>query len=260
MRTFTYAAIIMLSAALLASAQGVAQPPVQENLDTVLVGWEKSMTDLQSFACIVTRETLDKALGARDEHKGYAMFMKPATKDDGSRARLELTKVGNPKIFEKYICTGKYLYEYAPVNQTIRIHNMPQSKQAGVQQESFLSFLFGMGANQAKQRYEMKIAYPATGKPDPHYHYIEIVPKMAQDKGDFIFARLSLYRSTNLPAEIWYLQPNKNEIKWNFTNLQINVQIPLKYFEPEEIPGWRTERVQPKAPPAVAPVVRQQGK
>src|SRR6185295_8864096 len=115
---------------------------------------------------------------------------------------------------------------------------------------------FGMGANQAQQRYDMEIVFPAPGKPDPNYHYIQVTPKLAQDKGDFTVARLSLFRSNNLPAQIWYLQPNKNVIEWNFTEVQTNVQIPLKFFQPDEIPGWRTERVQPKAPPALAPVVR----
>ena len=256
MRLCVCSVIVALSAALLASAQPAGQPPAKESVDLVLRGWEKAMTDLQSFACVAQRKTLDKALGTRDEHKGYAMFMKPATPTDSSRARLELTKVTNTKVFEKYICTGTYLYEYAPANQTIRIHDMPKTTQGGVQQESFLSFLFGMGADQAKQRYDMEIVYPASGKPDANYHYIHIIPKLPQDKSDFSFARLSLYRSNNLPAQIWYLQPNKNEIEWNFTEVQINVQIPVKYFAPDDIPGWRTERVQPKAPTAVAPTVR----
>lgn len=259
MRGIIVALFVALVTSAVVSAQGAAQPPGKETLDMVLRGWEKSMTDLQSFACVVQRKTLDKALGARDEHKGYAMFMKAQKKDDGSRARLELTKVTNTKVFEKYVCTGSHLYEYAPVNQTIRIHAMPQNKLGGMQQESFLSFLFGMGAEQAKQRYDMEIVYPTGGKPDPNYHYIQIVPKTQQDKGDFAFARLSLYRSNNLPAQIWYLQPNKNEIEWNFTDVQINVQIPPKYFEPENIAGWRVERVQPKEAPKASPVVRQPG-
>src|SRR5438093_227405 len=115
MRTLGLAMIGLLTLAL---TQSVGQP-AQENLDTVLRGWEKAMTDLQSFVSVVERSTLDKAFGQRDEHKGYAMFLKPTVKDDGSRARLEMAKVSNPKIFEKYICTGTYLYEYVPANNTV---------------------------------------------------------------------------------------------------------------------------------------------
>lgn len=254
MRIIVFSLLGLLLVAASASAQQA------ENLDTVLRGWEKGMTDLKSFVSEVQRVTEDKALGAKDEHKGYAMFMKPAAKDDGSRARLELAKVGNPKIFERYICTGIYLYEYALANNTIRVHDMPRNKKDGVQQESFLSFLFGMGAEDAKRRYDMKLVYPKDkdGKEviDPNYHYIQIVPKLDQDKGDFIQARLSLYRTNNLPAQIWYLQPNKNEITWTFTKLQLNVQIPLTYFQPEDLKGWRTEVVRPKTPEKLTPTIR----
>src|SRR5438874_300299 len=109
MRVFACAMIGLLLITLTVSAQGVAPVAPREDLDTVLRGWEKAMTDLKSFVCVVQRRTLDKALGARDEHKGYAMFLSPTTKDGGSRARLELGKVSNPKVFEKYICTGTYL-------------------------------------------------------------------------------------------------------------------------------------------------------
>jgi outer membrane lipoprotein-sorting protein len=101
----------------------------------------------------------------------------------------------------------------------------------------------------------MAIVYPKEG-PDPNYHYIKIVPKLTQDKSDFVEARLSLFRKNNLPAQIWYLQPNKNEITWSFSQLQLNVQIPLTYFQPDEPKGWRTERVQPKGPLAATPTIR----
>jgi TIGR03009 family protein len=244
--------LVLLATALTASGQ----PAAPENLDSVLRGWEKAMTDLKSFDALVERITLDKALGAKDEHKGYAMFLKAANKNDTSRARLRLEKVGNPKVFEQYICTGTFLYEYAPASSTIRVHNMPQNKKEGMQQESFLSFLFGMSSEDAKKRYNMTHVVSKT--PDKFYHYILIKPKLEQDKSDFIEAQFCLFRSNNLPARIWYLQPNKNEITWNFKNVQIDRQggIPLNYFQPEEPKGWRTERVQPKTPVKITPTIR----
>jgi hypothetical protein len=67
---------------------------------------------------------------------------------------------------------------------------------------------------------------------------------------------LSLYRANHLPAQIWYHQPNGNEITWNFSKLQIDVNIPLEYFNPDMPKDWRMERVQPKGLPAAAPVIR----
>lgn len=249
MRVFACSVIGLFAVVVTASAQ-----PAPENLDSVLRGWEKAMTDLKSFVAVVERTSLDKALGAKDDHKGYAMFMKAANKDDSSRARLELAKLKNPAVFEKFICTGTFLWEYAPANNTIRVHTMPDNKKGGIGQESFLSFLFGMGAEEAKKRYDL--THVAPNPPDKFYHYILIKPKLEHDKTDFIEARLSLFRTNNLPAQIWYLQPQKNEITWTFKDLQINVQIPLRYFEPDTPKGWRVERIQPKAPLKVTPVIR----
>ena len=68
MRVFAGSLIVLLAVAMIAPTQ----QPGSEDLDTVLRGWEKAMTDLRSFVSVVERTTLDKALSARDEHKGYA--------------------------------------------------------------------------------------------------------------------------------------------------------------------------------------------
>lgn len=255
MRKFSVA---LLVGAVLAGSMIAQQPmaPITPQeaaaLDQILRGWEKAMTDLRSFATVVDRESLDKALQARDKYQGYALFLKAATKDDHGRACLVLQKEKKAEVFEKYICTGTYLYEYLPAQKVIRVHDLPEKKK-GVQQESFLSFLFGMGADEAKARYEMRPVTPAKNDPTaPYYHYLRIKPKTAADKNDFTEARLSLYKSNNLPAQIWYLQPNGNEITWTFTKVQVDKQISLDYFQPTQEKDWRVER----APAKLAPTAR----
>ncbi|HZZ77514.1 MAG TPA: TIGR03009 domain-containing protein [Gemmataceae bacterium] len=253
---FSLVALLGVAAPIFAQA-GAPQMTKQEAdyLNAVLMGWEKSMTELRSFITEVERETLDKSVQSKDQFKGYALFLKANVKDSQSRARLELANVKKPQVFEKYIVTGTYLYEYVPANKVVRVHDMPQPNGKGQQQESFLSFLFGMGAKQAVDRYDMKPVFSKT--PDPNYHYISVRPKLAQDKNDFAEARLSLYKSNYLPAQIWYLQPNGNQITWNFTKLKLDKDIPLEWFRPD-MPSkeWRVERVQPKAAPTVQPTVR----
>ena len=257
MRVFAGSIIVLLAVALTAFTQ---QPP--ETVDSVLRGWEKAMTDLKSFVAVVERSTFDKALKTNDEFDGYAMFFKGSPKDP-SRARLELAKMERlpnktkkrvDSVFEKYICTGTFLYEYVPSTSTIRVHEMPKNEKEGLQ-ESFLSFLFGMSAVDAQKRYDMVLVYPEDKDKksvrDPNYHYLLIRPKTEKDRSDFIEARLSLLRSNNLPAQIWYLQPNKNEVTWSFKDMQVNVQIPPKYFQPDDLKGWKTDHVKPALPPAL---------
>ena len=174
------------------------------------------------------------------------MFMKPLSKDDGSRARLELSKVTNTKVFEKYICTGTYLYEYAPATQTIRVHNMPQNK-PGVQQESLplLPLRHGGRASQGALRHDTRLSAGRQARCE-----LPLPPGHPEDRtgqgGLQLRPPVALFRASHLPAQIWYLQPNKSEISWNFTKVQTNVQIPTKYFTPDEIPGWKMECVRPQ--------------
>jgi len=56
-------------------------------------------------------------------------------------------------------------------------------------------------------------AGPAT---DKWYHYVRIIPKSAADRADFTEARLVLSASTFLPRQLWFQQPNGNEVTWDF--------------------------------------------
>jgi TIGR03009 family protein len=255
MRLFGCCSIGLLIVVLAAATPGVAQPPGQENLDTVLRGWEKAMTDLKNFTCKVKREDLDKALQAKEELGGYALFLKANNPKDGNRAKLLLRNL-RTQVDEQFIVSGVFLYEFVPSQKLVRVHDMPADKKGGGQ-ESFLSFLFGMGAKEAKERYHMELIVPKT--PDNFYHYIRVQPKLPQDKGDFTEARLSILRANNLPAQIWYHQPNGKETTWNFMELKIDLpNLPVEFFQAKPPPGWGMVRA-PKAP-APPPAIGNAGK
>jgi hypothetical protein len=78
----------------------------------------------------------------------------------------------------------------------------------------------------------------ATDPPDPNYHYVLIKPKLAEDKSEFREVRLTLLRANNLPRQIWYLQPNGNEITWDFTNVKINTAFNKRLVDPD-VTGWK---------------------
>jgi TIGR03009 family protein len=237
MRVLCFSMVAGLVTALAGLAQNVA-PSLQapaEDLDKVLHGWEKAMTDLKSFACDIERKSFDKPLQVRDEYTGHAKYMKLNNKEDGIRACYELHKATNPIIYDKYICTGTHVYEYAPANNVVRVYKLPKGNQAGLPQENILSFLFGLGAEHVKARCKMELDPKA---PKDGYHYILIRPKPGKDV-DFTIARLALHRSNHLPAQIWYVLPNGSDMTWNFTSLQINEQIPPRVFHPEVPAGWR---------------------
>jgi TIGR03009 family protein len=253
---------VMFVLATLAAASTVTlaqqgAPPVQAvnpgQLDPVLDGWERSLTTLRSLYADCEHTTQDKVFQTREVFKGTAKYLKAPGPGQGSRASLELHKL-TPKglsqdIYEKYICTGTYLYEYAPANKVIRIHDLPQPKAGQVADDNFLSFLFGMKASEAKQRYQLDIpASPA----DPYYYYLQIHPKLPQDKADFSVARLVMRRDNFLPAQVWFLRPNGNEEIWAFPKVSRDVAIPAATFEQPKLPvGWKFEKMPAQTKPKI---------
>jgi TIGR03009 family protein len=241
MRIFfsVFVSILFLSAS--ASAQ-------QPDLDAILKGWEKTISGIENFALIVERRTVDKALAVTDEYKGTALFAKAAKKGESTKALLQLEKVNNPNVSEKYVYTGSELHWYNAANKTVRVHKVPNLKQMGLPENAAMGFALGIGAAEVKKRFDIELV--TANPPDKHYHYIRVRPKTPQDKADFTEARLALYRDTNLPAQWWYVQPNKNEVTWNFTKIQLNMNLPGQQIDTDIPPGWQ---VIPVAPPALPP-------
>jgi TIGR03009 family protein len=245
MRLFISAVIVVLAFTPSAFAQ-------EFDIDTVLRDWKKTVSETKSFACVIHRTSFDKAFNTKDEFRGQAFFRKAEKKGDGNLASLELTKTTNPDAIEKYLFTGSELHEYVFANKQVRVHKLPNLQQACLPQENLVGFLFGVGAEQVRQRYHLELK--KTDRPDTYYHYILITPKTARDKAAFTEARLAIYRENNMPAQIWFSQPNKNEVSWTFTKIQFNADIPANRFVPVVPNGWQ---VVPVALPAMPPAKRQ---
>jgi TIGR03009 family protein len=240
-----------------ATSPATAQPPTMpaagaaSRLDYLLQRWEKEMTAVRSLVARCTRTEVNNVNMSTDVFDGTARYLRP------NLAVLDMTKRGKPEVYEKYICTGKFLYEYRPQQKVVRVHELPNGQ--GVAEDGFLSFLFGMKAEEAKRRYDLTLV-----KEDQWWIYLEILPKLPADKRDFQKARLVLSAATFLPRELWFQQPNGNEVKWDLPKVESGVPLNPQEFAPPATPAGWTEQRMPRAeatPPAgnVPPrVIRQQ--
>src|SRR5262249_9636651 len=94
-------------------------------------------------------------------------------------------------------------------------------------------------AAQAKLRYQLTLEPP----PDQSYFYVKVLPREAPDKADFTQAQLVLFRTNLLPRRVWFLQPNGNEVTWDFNKVQSGIDIPPALFAQPNLPaGWQWER------------------
>lgn len=231
----------------LALAQTSPVAPNADKLDAVLANWEKAMSEIHSMIAVCSRVTVDKVFQSTEVFEGTAKFVKSQKPGQGSRALLELHKKDQAGVYEKFICAGNMLYEYAPQNKVIRVHELPPSRDGKLADDNFLSFLFGMRASEAKQRY--KLTY-VPGK-DTWYHYIRIEPNMPADRADFTEARLVLFQRDSMPAQLWFQQPNGNEVTWSFPKMIRNTNVDPQEFEVTRLPAadWRIQQM-PKQPGA----------
>lgn len=227
-------------------------PAADPKLDQMLNRWEKEMSSITSLSADLTRTTVDKVFGGNnDVFTGKAKYVKP------NFALLDVQKKDAPGVYEKFLCTGTFLYQYVPASKVINVFQLPQAApgQPAVNND-FLSFFFGMKATEAKQRYDLKLV-----KEDQWYYYLEVQPKLAADKADFSKARLVLNVATMLPREVWFEQPNGNEVKWDLPKVERDVKIDRNEFAPPTtLPaGWnlvRVPRAESSPPPTNLPPSR----
>lgn len=212
---------------------------VEKWRDAILVNWEKVMTNVQSLEAKCERTTDDKVFNNREVYRGTARFMKGAGAGLTARASLYMQNVANPKVYEHIILSGAFLYEVAPAAKEIRVHKLPEPKPGQNADHNLLALLFGMKAEEAKQRYQIDLV-----KADPHYFYLRIIPKIATDKADFSMAQLALVRATYLPRQLEFQQANKNVVRWDLPEIQTPASLRPVDFEPPALPaGWKMNQV-----------------
>lgn len=239
-------------------APGRPTPVTAANLDKHLKGWETEMKKVQTLSAVLNRFDKDKTFGTTSRYNGTAMYMKAGSGENVMNlGSLELKPEGKTEIAEKVVCTGTYLYQFAPAQKEIRAYEVPRGKKTGLGEDSFLSLLFGMQAEQAKRRYELK------ADEDAHYIYVHVTPRIAADKADFEKARLVLLKHNYMPRQLWFKHVNGSEVTWDIPKLQTGVTLDRRYFDaPKAPPGWKLVPVNTKPSASAVPprVVRPSGK
>jgi TIGR03009 family protein len=264
----TLAALLLAVSPLAAQTSPAPPPPKNDKvplsdaeLDKLLKAWERKMTGIERLSVNCERKEVDGLRGKEENYRGRASFLKP------NMAILDLTKVEDAKDSrdkpqsdrESYISNGNKLYEFQYKYKLVRVHELP--KDGGVSDDTFLAFLFGMKAEQARQRYTMS----AEVKPNANdYICVRILPKKPADKQEFTEARLVFF-SPNigtlnpmwadwglLPARLWFKNPNGNQVLWTFSHANLSPKLEKSDFVQPTVPkGWRLENANP-APEADA--------
>jgi TIGR03009 family protein len=214
-------------------------PPVldpQNRLDALLLQWEQRMKSVESIWAKDLVRTEKEKTGEVRVLKGEARYLKP------NLAALRMIREDNPALYELYISTGQFLYDYRPKSRKLYIHPL----QGGQFQNNFLSFLFGINAIDAKQRYELTLT-----KENKDFIYIKISPRFDAEKREFAQAQLVLQAGSMLPRRLWFEHPNGMEVTWDIPIMDTAQKLtPKDFVAPAAPAGWETVRVKENDLPA----------
>jgi TIGR03009 family protein len=238
---------LLVTAAPLFAQPPQAAPPLNPNADplpALLSRWEEKMKGIKAIEATVKRTTTDAVTHTQEVYEGSAKLLRP------DRADLYLKKVDNAQVYERFLLTGTFLYQFQPTQKLVRVHQLPQRApgQPAID-DNFLGLLFGMSAVEAQRRYELRLV-PKPG--DVWWYYISVKPRLASDRAEFAEARLVLSQSTLLPRQIEFVDPAGNPIKWEIPKIDTNPRLGPTDFQRPQLPkDWQIKQEPP--PPAYAP-------
>jgi TIGR03009 family protein len=236
----------------------VQLPPVQplnpnNPLDKVLLRWEEEMMKVQTLAAQLERTETDLLFKSERVLVGYAQYMRVPGARPLNKAMLEMRPKGREKeeLAEKYVCTGTYLYQYSVLQKEIRAYRLPEPQAGQGGNDNFLAFLFGMRAQEAKQRYDLTL-----DREDQYYYYINVLPRLPDDKGDFERAQVVLHKDTFLPRMLWFQKNKDSTTTWQIPAIKGGIQVdPSAFDAPKPPQGWKLTEVPP--PGNQAQIIRQ---
>ncbi len=231
-------------------AENQAAPTAPDpRLDQLLARWEKEMRAVKQSMAAEVRCTRKDRTGFDKTRvsTGWIKFMRP------DLARMDLTDTENAARYERWICTGSHVYNFAPSEKVIYVYSLQGPQQGQLPDEGPLQFLTDMNAQKMKERYTLKIT-----KVDQHYTYLDVFPKFPKDMQDFVYVRLVILNQSDrpalaslvgLPIQLYMVEPNKNETTYDVLRVHKDSIQTVKRteFEKPELPGkdWKWENVRP---------------
>jgi TIGR03009 family protein len=201
-------------------------PPIQltaeeeEELNQLLLAWEKNNQGIKRFDCRFTRWLYDDFVdGGRTPKAVENGTLKYAAPDKG------FFDVEGQQP-ERWVCDGKSIFQYDFAVKQIVEHRLPEELQGKAITNGPLPFLFGAEAAKLKQRYFLKVI----PQPNlPNKIFLVAFPRYRQDAQNFSKAEMILTREGLRPEAIRTYQPSGTSfMSYQFRDVQLNTADPLR--------------------------------
>jgi TIGR03009 family protein len=240
------AALVLAGLSVTAQQAPPAAPAADSPLDTYLLRWEQEMKKVETLSAEINRVVKVKSFDTATKLVGWAAYKRRGSGAATlNQAAMELRPEGKREFQEKYVCTGARVFRFKPAQKEIEVFEVPKPKEGQVAEDGVLAFMFGMPARDARARYDLRLA-----KEDRYYIYVDVLPRLPQDKSDFQRARLVLNKDSFLPRQLWFEGADGTETLWDIPRIQTGTDLDPRLFDqPATPPGWRLSVSRPVSEP-----------
>jgi TIGR03009 family protein len=196
-----------------------AKPVDPARMEWLLKKWEHQSSLLKTLDVTILRVDQNPAWDELEYYEGRALFKSPnlAFIDFNKIKQNEKKKpVEDPRRrgkwlstpFERIVCTGEEVWQYKSDTQQIFIYPLGKNEKKKAIEEGPLPFLFNMHAEDARQRYQMRLI-----SEDSKGYGVSITPKLQEDKESFSVAFVKLDHDFLLPVQIMLKSPDGKSLK-----------------------------------------------
>ena len=196
-------------------------------LEKILIDWEAHSSKIKSLQGKHIRKEFIKTFAVEKVSEGQFfletpdkgridMIAKPIAKGAvASRKDYSLEKGSS----ERWICTGEEILAFNEDDKTYSREVLPASMRGKNIVHSPLPFLFGMKADEAKQRFNLKLV---GFNKDNTAVQIQAIPRMDSDRQNYSEAAIMLDLKRFVPNAVRLLDPNGIETVYIFEGVKIN--------------------------------------
>jgi len=255
-------AFVLAAAAWLAASAGSAQDgaksrparPVADGgllnneIDDLLQRWHDRTSKVSQLYAEFRRTVTETAFKTKRENLGKARFRDP------NLARMDILANEKGEGREIFILSnqprprggaGLEIRHYVVRERKIQIHEFPNNAVRNAQEEGPLRLLFGIKPENAHARYSFEIL-----KKTQDAIAIRIIPKLEEDRQEFLEAALVLDIATFMPRRLRVKENIQTDVTYDFTQIVTNVDDPklevlLTDFDPPKLPDpkeWKETR------------------
>lgn len=226
-------------------AEGVARPAPEalrvQKLDPELLQilqlWERESAKIKVLQGQHYRQEFNNVFSVEKRSKGAFFYQAPDKgRFDINSVPIKPGQVSNkidPATMQPYqlaagtdqswICTGNVVLQVNPVAKEFEVFPIPPEMQGENIAQSPLPFLFGMKAEEAQRRYELKL-FGETGVA----YVIDAKPLLQMDAQNYCHARIYLDKKTFVPTSVMLLDPPRTLMtQYTFVEMEVNPQPSL---------------------------------